>query len=173
MQAGGGGIMQAIVAVDKNWGIGKNNDLLFSLKRDMAYFKEKTMNKVVVMGSNTLLSFPGSKPLKNRVNVVLYPDGEFDGCVMAKSLEELSAVLKSYPTEDIFVVGGAMFYKTMLPYCDRVYVTKVDADGQATCFYENLDKNESWVCAEEGEAIDDGEYTIRFCVYENKNPLKF
>ena len=57
--------MKAIVAVDKNWGIGKKNDLLFSLPEDMKFFREKTLNKVVIMGSNTLKSFPGGKPLKN------------------------------------------------------------------------------------------------------------
>ena len=117
--------MKAIVAVDKKWGIGKKNDLLFSLPADMAYFREKTLNKVVVMGSNTLKSFPGGKPLKNRTNVVLFPGGEKrDDCIIVDSLEELKAELKKYPADDIFVVGGAMFYKTMLPYCSEVLVTK-------------------------------------------------
>ena len=68
--------MRAIVVVDKNWGIGKNNDLLFSLPADMKHFRETTTGKVVVMGSNTLRSFPGGNPLKNRVNIVLWPGGE-------------------------------------------------------------------------------------------------
>lgn len=68
--------MNAIVVVDEKWGIGKNNDLLFSLPEDMKYFREKTLNKTVVMGSNTLKSFPGGRPLKNRTNVVLFPGGE-------------------------------------------------------------------------------------------------
>ena len=67
--------MRAIVVVDKVWGIGKGNDLLFSLPADMKHFRETTAGKVVVMGSNTLLSFPGGKPLKNRTNIVLWPDG--------------------------------------------------------------------------------------------------
>ena len=56
--------MKAIVVVDKNWGIGKNNDLLFRLPADMKHFRETTSGKVVVMGSNTLLSFPGGKPYR-------------------------------------------------------------------------------------------------------------
>ncbi|MBO4594179.1 MAG: dihydrofolate reductase, partial [Clostridia bacterium] len=76
--------MKAIVAVDKKWGIGKKNGLLFSLPEDMKYFKEKTLNKVVVMGSNTLKSFPNGKPLKDRVNIVLFPGGEKrDDCIVA------------------------------------------------------------------------------------------
>ena len=68
--------MNAIVVVDKKWGIGKNNDLLFKLPEDMKYFRQKTLNKIVVMGSNTLKSFPDGKPLKNRTNAVLFPGGE-------------------------------------------------------------------------------------------------
>lgn len=166
--------MKAIVAVDKNWGIGKKNDLLFSLPEDMKYFREKTLNKVVVMGSNTLKSFPGGKPLKNRTNIVLYPGGEKrDDCVIVESLEELSAVLKGYDTENVFIIGGAMFYKTMLPYCSEVLVTKVDADGGAEVFYENLDKLENWSCISVGDKIETNGYDIRFTVYKNSNVKQF
>ena len=71
--------MRAIVVVDTFWGIGKGNDLLFSLPADMKHFRETTAGKVVVMGSNTLLSFPGGKPLKNRTNIVLWPGGAREG----------------------------------------------------------------------------------------------
>ena len=144
--------MKAIVAVDKEWGIGKNNDLLFSLKQDMDYFRQKTTGKVVVMGSNTLKSFPGGRPLKNRINIVLYPGGEKrDDCIVVDSLQELAVELKKYPTDDVFIIGGAMFYRTMLPYCDTVFVTKVEAEGGASVFFENLDKLDNWRCAETSE----------------------
>ena len=166
--------MKAIVAVDKKWGIGKKNDLLFSLPADMAYFREKTLNKVVVMGSNTLKSFPGGKPLKNRTNVVLFPGGEKrDDCIIVDSLEELKAYLKKYPADDIFVVGGAMFYKTMLPYCSEVLVTKVDADGGAEVFYENLDKLPNLECVYVSEPVETNGYTIRFTTYKNSDVKKF
>ena len=100
--------MQAIVVVDQKWGIGKNNDLLFSLKEDMKFFRQTTMGKIVVMGSNTLKSFPGGNPLKNRTNIVLYPGGEKrEDCLVVESLDQLFEVLKNYDTEDIFVIGGA------------------------------------------------------------------
>ena len=160
--------MKAIVAVDKKWGIGKKNDLLFSLPEDMKYFREKTLNKVVVMGSNTLKSFPNGKPLKNRTNIVLYPEGEKrDDCIVVGSLEELSVELKKYPADDVFIIGGAMFYRTMLPYCSEVLVTKVNADGGAEVFYENLDENPEWKCVSESAATITNGYEIRFTVYKN------
>ena len=92
------------------------------------------------MGYNTLLSFPGSKPLKNRTNIVLAPvDVHRDDCTIVHSLEELFTELKKYDSNEIYVIGGAMFYKTMLPYCDEYLITKVDADGDAEVFFENLD----------------------------------
>ena len=166
--------MKAIVAVDEKWGIGKKNGLLFDLPADMAYFREKTLNKVVVMGSNTLKSFPGGKPLKKRVNVVLYPGGEKrDDCFIVGDMAELKAELAKYDADDIFIIGGAMFYKTMLPYCDEVLVTKVKADGGAEVFYENLDEKENWRKTYESDPVITNGYEIRFTVYTNALPEKF
>lgn len=166
--------MKAIVAVDRKWGIGKKNGLLFSLPADMNYFKEKTTGKVVVMGSNTLKSFPNGKPLKNRTNIVLYPNGEKrDDCVVVGSLSELSEELKKYEKDDVFIIGGAMFYKTMLPYCDEVFVTKVDADGEAEVFFENLDQKKEWKLVSESEKVTTNGYDIKFTVYKNNEVKDF
>lgn len=166
--------MKAIVAVDKKWGIGKRNGLLFELPADMKFFRETTSGKVVVMGSNTLKSFPGGKPLKNRINVVLYPEGEKrDDCIVVGSMDELKSELKKYEKEDVFVIGGAMFYKTMLPYCSEVLVTKVDADGEAEVFYENLDKKPEWKCIYESEETETNGYKIKFTTYMNTKVQEF
>ena len=166
--------MKSIVAVDKCWGIGKNNDLLFSLPEDMKFFREKTAGKTVCMGYNTLLSFPGSKPLKNRTNIVLAPDGvERDDCIVVHTLEELSKELSKYNSDDVFVIGGAMFYKTMLPYCEEVLVTKVLADGNAEVFFENLDKLDNFEMVFEGEVIKTNSHDIKFTTYKNNNVLNF
>lgn len=166
--------MKTIVAVDEKWGIGKNNDLLFHLPEDMRYFREKTTGKIVVMGSNTLKSFPGGKPLKNRTNVVLWPDGATrDDCIVVKSLKELFETLSRFDTDDVFIIGGAMFYKTMLPYCDTAYITKVRADGQAQVFFENLDALDNWTLIDESDVVCDGGYELTFCTYKNSSPEKF
>ena len=69
--------MNLIVAADKNWGIGKDNKLLVSIPSDMKFFRQETMGKVVVMGRKTLESFPNGLPLKNRTNVVLNSDKNY------------------------------------------------------------------------------------------------
>jgi len=166
--------MNAIVAVDNFWGIGKNNDLLFHIPIDMKFFRKTTLNKVVVMGKNTLLSFPESKPLKNRVNIVLSSTMQKrDDCVVVNSLNELKRVLNQYTSQDVFVIGGAMVYETMLDYCDTVYLTKVNACGNAQVFFPNLDKMSNWQMVDSQEPIMDGETQITFCVYKNSNPKPF
>ena len=164
--------MKAILHCDRKWGIGKHNDLMFRLPLDMKFFRETTSGKVVVMGSNTLLSFPGGKPLKNRTNIVLWPGGdaaraEADGFVMTETPDGLLSEIKKYPPDDVFVVGGAMMYRTLLPYCSHVLLTKVDADGGAGTLFPNLDELPGWSLAAESEPVADNGYTIRFCTYEN------
>lgn len=160
--------MIAILHADKKWGIGKKNDLMFRLPLDMKFFRETTSGKVVCMGYNTLLSFPGGKPLKNRTNVVLCEEGiSPEGCVAVHSVKELLETVEKYPPDDVFVIGGGSVYRTMLPYCDKVYLTKVDADGGAEVFFPNLDEDENFVLKSESEPVVDNGYTIRFTVYEN------
>ncbi len=166
--------MKSIVAVDKKWGIGKNNDLLFSLPEDMKFFREQTSGKVCCMGYNTLLSFPGSKPLKNRTNIVLAPQGVTrDDCTIVYTLEELSKELSKYNSDDIFVIGGAMFYRTMVDFCSEILVTKVDADGEATVFYPNLDEKPNFELVYASEPVETNGYTIRFTTYKNNEVKTF
>ena len=169
--------MQAILHCDRKWGIGKRNDLMFRLPKDMKFFRTTTSGKVVVMGSNTLLSFPGGKPLKNRTNIVLWPGGDptrarEDGYVLVQSLPELFSAVAAYDPDDVFVIGGAMMYHTLLPYCSRVLLTKVDADGGAEVFFDNLDTLDNWSMVYESEPEDDNGLSIRFTTYENSNVLE-
>ena len=168
--------MKSIVAVDEKWGIGKNNGLLFDIKADMRHFVEHTRGKIVVMGSNTLLSLPGGMPLKNRVNIVLNPEGSDEdaaekGYTLVRSLDELLHTVAGYAPDNVYVIGGAMMYRTLLPYCSEAIVTKVRADGEAQVFYENLDLLPEWELAEESAPVSDSGYTMTFCTYRNRSPL--
>ena len=164
-------MITAIVHVDKEWGIGKGNDMMFSLPKDMKFFRETTMGHTVVMGGNTLRSFPNQKPLKNRVNIVLSRGQVRDDCVIVRSYDELKNEMKARQNEDIYVIGGGEVYKALLPYCHEVLVTKVDAIGGAEVFFPNLDETENFVCVDEGEPLEDNGYTIRFTTYKNMSVL--
>ena len=159
--------MRLIVAVDENWGIGYKGTLLAHLPGDLKYFKEKTTGKVVIMGQNTLISFPKSKPLPNRTNIVLSNDPSFvvEGAIMARSLDEVRELVKKYNTDDVFVIGGASVYRQLLDDCDTAYITKVHKKFEADVFFPNLDEKENWTLSNVGESGEDNEITYTFTTY--------
>lgn len=162
-------MIKAIVCVSENWAIGRNNDLVFHLKKDMKFFTENTLNKVVVMGENTLLSLPGGKPLKNRVNIVLCPEGhEYEDCICFHELEPLLTYISILTKDhDIFVIGGGMMYRTMLPYCQEVLVTKVkEYISDAQIFFPNLDINEDFEVVATSETFEENNKFFNFLTYE-------
>jgi dihydrofolate reductase len=93
-----------------------------------------------------------------------------DDCIVVRSLEELFSVLKEYSEKQVYVIGGACIYKLLLPYCDEVIVTKVDAVGGADTFFENLDNNKNFVVSNETAPIETNGYTIKFVTYKNLTP---
>ena len=156
-----------IVAVDEKWGIGKKNDLLFKLKKDMEFFRLQTSEEIVFCGYNTLLSFPGSKPLKGRSTICLCPEGiDRDDCFCIHSFDEAVKLVKELSkTTNVFVIGGAMLYKSMVPYYDSVFVNKVAADGGAEVFFPNLDENPDYKIQWEADVVQDGAYKTQLVEY--------
>ena len=134
--------MNLIVAVDKNWGIGKDNGLLIRLKGDMQYFREKTLGKVVVMGRSTLESFPGGEPLKNRINVVLTRKEDFEkpGTVVVHDMDALRELANEFQPDDVMIIGGASVYNELMMSCDKLYITKIDKEFEADTFIKNVDE---------------------------------
>ena len=166
--------MNFIVAVTNDYAIGKNNDLLFHLPTDLKYFKQTTLNKVVVMGDRTYISLP-KRPLPNRVNIVLSnnPDFNEEGIIIVRSVAELFARLKEYNSEDVFVTGGASVYNLLMPYCEKAYITKIDTIVEADTYINNIEKMGCWVLESEGESINENGLNFTFNIYKNQNVQKF
>lgn len=139
--------MNLIVAVDKNWAIGNQNRLLVSIPADMKFFRETTMNKVVVLGRKTLESFPNGLPLKKRTNIVITRDKNYQvkDAIVVHSVEEALKELEKYSEEEIYVIGGESIYRQMLPYCKVAHVTKVNHAYEADTYFPNLDEKDEWV----------------------------
>ena len=169
--------MNYIACVDENWGIGKNGDLLFSIKGDMKFFRETTLGKTVVMGRKTLLSFPGSKPLKNRRNIVLTKNRDFscEGAEIVHGIDELFALLKDSKedSDNIFVIGGAQIYNALYKFCKTAYITKVSADGNADVFIKDLDKEQDWTVSSKSQSFCENGLEYTFYTYENSSPESF
>lgn len=162
--------MNAIVAVDRAWGIGKNGRLLTHLPEDMKFFRTTTKGKVVVMGRKTLESFPDAKPLKNRINIVLTRDENFggDGLIVCRSADEVFSRIKDYDSNDVYIIGGESVYKQFLPYCGTAYVTHMDRDFSADTKFVNLNETEGWEKTESGEEKEYEGLKFAFCTYKNR-----
>jgi len=162
--------MIAIVAVGENWGIGKNNDLLFSLPSDMKFFRETTLGKVVIMGDRTYMSLP-FRPLKRRTNIVMTLDKNFkaEGATVVHSVDELLKEAQRFSKDDVYVCGGGAIYRLLLPYCESALVTKVECAKEADTFFPNLDELAGWKLVEKGERLEENCLKFSFCRYENIN----
>ena len=165
--------MRAIVAVDKNWAIGKNNELLFHIKEDLKRFKSLTIGKAVVMGRKTFESLPGKKPLQGRDNFILTRDENYhvDGAIVVHSYYEfLSKYASEYLPCDIYVIGGSEIYKLFLDSIDEIYVTKVNKIVEdADKFFPNLDELYNWeVFADTDVFTDDSGIDYKYVIYRNK-----
>lgn len=162
--------MNTIVAVDRNWGIGKDNKLLVSIPADMKFFRQETIGKVVVMGRKTLESFPGGMPLAGRTNIVLTRNEEYrvKGAQIVHSRQQLLEELERYPSRDIYVIGGDSVYKMMLPFCDTAYATKIDFAYEADSFFPDLDQMEEWEIAASSEEQTYFDLEYAFVRYERK-----
>lgn len=162
--------MNLIAAVDNNWAIGKNNQLLVSIPADMKFFRETTTGKVVVMGRKTLESFPNGLPLKNRVNIVLTHDKSYrvKDAVMVYDLDELHEELKKYPSEDIYVIGGESIYRQLVDECDVAHITKIDFEYAADAFFPNLDEKPEWQITQDSEEQTYFDLIYHFLKYEKK-----
>ena len=156
--------MQAIVAVSRSWGIGKDGQLLFRISADLQRFKALTTGHTVVMGRKTLQSLPGGRGLPNRRSLVLTRQESFtpERAETVHSLAELLALAG----DEAFVIGGQEVYEQLLPYCTRAYVTKVFADVPADAFFPNLDEDPLWRAVSTGEMQEENGLKYQYAEYQ-------
>jgi dihydrofolate reductase len=130
-----------IVAIARNFAIGKNNDLLFHLPNDLKRFKQITSGHPVIMGRNTLLSLPkGALPNRRNIVVTDNPDEKFERCEMVFSVEKAIAAVKN--EKEAFVIGGGMIYRAFYPVCGKLYLTLVHRDFDADVFFPEINYSE-------------------------------
>ena len=160
--------MIAIVAVDRNWGIGKDGEQLLYIPEDLKRFKNFTTGNAIILGRKTMYTFPGSKPLKNRRNMILSRNPEFkaEGGEVYPDLDSLMANVTD--PDNTYVVGGAMVYNTMIGQCDKAYITKIDAEFPADCWFPNLDAMSDWEVTEESEVQEHEGVPYRYVTYKRK-----
>ena len=162
--------LKSIAVVDKDWGIGKDGGLLVHLPGDLKYFKEKTLNNIVIMGRTTLESLPKGKPLPERTTVIMTKNkdlaGDFYTVDSIDSLFKLlEQIIREEPEKIPYVAGGESIYKQLLPYTDTCLITKMNKGFDAEKHFENLDENPEFTLTKEGPVNSEKGVEYRFCEY--------
>ena len=159
--------MDAIVAVYSDWGIGDGGTQPVVLKADRAHFRELTADSAVIVGRKTLEDFPGGRPLKGRANIVVTrQNNEIEGAEVVHGTAEALEKAKEY--QRCYVIGGASIFEQFFPYIDRAYITKIRYTPESSCFFPNLDEDDSWQCTQELSGLEENGIEYSFCTYERK-----
>lgn len=161
--------INAIVAVDAAWGIGKDNDMPWpKLTSDLKRFKELTNNSVVVMGKNTWLSLP-KKPLPNRENIVISKSLDDDYAIkLSGNPETIINTIKNKTDKDIWIMGGKQIYEQFLDYCNKIYVTKIKGDFNCDIIFPKLQLLNSFKIESKSEVFLDNNIEIYYETWEKK-----
>jgi len=142
-----------IVAIARNYAIGKDNQLLWHIPADLKRFKQLTTGNTIVMGKRTFESLP-VRPLPNRRSIVItdIPGEVISGCTMAYSIEE--AVEKMEDEKENFIIGGGSVYRQFLPLASRLYLTVVQKDFDADTFFPEIDYSQ-WKTIEREDHMEE------------------
>ncbi|MCF6171784.1 MAG: dihydrofolate reductase [Bacteroidales bacterium] len=157
-----------IVAIASNHAIGKDNDLLWHISKDLQRFKRLTEGHTIVMGKKTYFSLP-RRPLPKRTNMVItdVPGEQIDDCLMAYSIDD--AIGKMENSQENFIIGGGSIYKQFMPYADKLYITRVHKDFQGDVFFPEIDPV-IWKLHSAEKIIDDpqNDFSYTFEIYFRK-----
>jgi dihydrofolate reductase len=164
-------MISIIVAVSEDWGIGKDNELLWHISEDLKRFKRLTLGKTVLMGKKTWESLP-RRPLPGRKNIVLtdVPNECIDCSVTAYSIED--ALDKCERGEEIFVIGGGSVYRQFMPLADRLYITHVHRKAPADVYFPPIDPD-IWevIEKEEFESTETNSIPYTYIIYCRRNKI--
>jgi len=163
-----------IVAVSENGVIGKNNDLIWRLPKDLAFFKNTTIGHHVIMGRKNFESIPHKfKPLINRTNIIVSRNINYvaQGCIVVSSIEDAIEIAKKNNDDEPFIIGGGEIYKLALEsnLVDKIYLTKVHHVFEGDTFFPKLNNNWQEVNIIKNKADENHDYDYDFIFLEKNN----
>ncbi len=158
--------MKLIACCDKNWGLGKDGELLIRIPEDLKRFSELTSGHPVILGRKTLQTFPKGKPLPNRRNIILSRNSSYivEGAEVCDSAERALELLGD-SQDETFVIGGAEIYNLFLPYCTVAYITRLEEEYASDCRLADLDIDAAWKISESSEKLKYEDICYRYVTY--------
>ena len=139
-------IVSLIVAISNNRAIGKNNQLIWNLPKDMKFFMDSTTSHPVIMGRKNYESIPEKyRPLKNRTNIIITRNKSYEanGCLVVNSIEESLRCMNFEENEEVFIIGGGEIYRKFLDLglINRMYITHIDEFFEGDTFFPEVNLN--------------------------------
>ena len=138
-------IVSIIAAVAENRVIGKDNDLVWKLPKDMKYFMDTTSGHHVIMGRKNYESLPHKfKPLKNRVNIVVTRQSEYTApsTILVNSIKDGLDYAENNGESEVFIIGGGEIYAESMDVVNRMYITEVKESFEGDTFFPEFDRNQ-------------------------------
>lgn len=169
--------MRLIAAVDRNWGIGYQDDLQFRIRSDLKRFRQLTVGGIIICGRKTLMSFPAGKPLDQRVNIILSRSTSFvaeDAIIchdMTMAFAKLNELLEQgWRNDQINVIGGADIFDQFLPYCHEALITLVHQEKPADRYLQRIDQMENWVLTQQSPMQSEDAIFYEYRTYRQNRP---
>ena len=170
--------MNLIAAVDRNWALGRQDELLFRIRADLRRFKQITQGNIVICGRKTVQTFPGSKPLAGRVNIVMSRqlDLKIEDALICRDLTSLFTQLnrlygEGYDSSQIFVIGGASVYRLLMKYCNRAFITYIHSSVEdADCNLPDFNDLANWSLQDTSELFSENGIDFEYRTYINSDP---
>lgn len=156
--------MKIILAVDKNWAIGKDGKMLFHIKKDLGHFKELTDGNICIMGRKTYESMGGA--LANRENLILSRNKTYraPNALVFDDYRDILSYL-SDKDKEVFVIGGEKIVELFLDFCDEAIITKIYAERPADSFLHNFDLDDKWKVTSKSDIMDENGVSFQYIVY--------
>lgn len=160
--------MKIILAVDKDFGIGKDNELLFHFKKDLKHFKDTTLNSTIIMGRKTYESMGGALPKRENLVLTRNKDYRIDDGIVFNDVDDLLKYVKT-KKGNVFVIGGAQIVDMLLPFCNEAIITKIDDKKKADTFLHNFDEDPDFEVYKKSDIVVEDNVKFQYVYYRRKD----
>jgi dihydrofolate reductase len=154
-----------MAAMSKNRVIGNKGSIPWNMPADMKFFREKTENKVILMGRKTYESLP-IRPLPNRTNLILTRDINYraEGAIVVNSIEQALKKAEKLDANELMVIGGSEIYKEFLQVADKIYLTVIDAEIKGDAFFPELGSEWKEISRDDRKKDEENSYNYSFII---------
>jgi dihydrofolate reductase len=162
-----------IAGVAENGVIGSEQTIPWRVPSDMAFFKQTTMGKPIIMGRKQFETV--GRPLPGRSNIVVTRQKDYaaEGVLVVHDLdaaiETASRIARADGVDEIMIIGGGELYAQLIARADRLYISHIELAPAGDVRFPAI-VPEQWVVVDVPEVMpsprDEASYRVK--VYERR-----